>query len=117
MPAPIVFFDIAGPDGATQADFYKQVFDWTAGTGGALSVPLGSPILAGTLWTDPPGKVIYLGVPNIATTQAEITAHGGKIIAPRFEMKGVAVLCLFTDPAGNSMGLVELAADGKPKVP
>jgi hypothetical protein len=29
---------------------------------------------------------------------------------------GVVILALFTDPAGNRMGLVELA-DGKPIVP
>jgi predicted enzyme related to lactoylglutathione lyase len=37
-------------------------------------------------------------------------------VAPRFEVPGVVVLGLFTDPAGNSMGLVEMQ-DGKPKIP
>jgi hypothetical protein len=35
---------------------------------------------------------------------------------PRFEVKGVVVIGLFTDPAGNTMGLVEMK-DGKPVVP
>jgi len=30
MAAPIVFFDIAGPDLAAQRDFYAQVFDWAS---------------------------------------------------------------------------------------
>lgn len=34
---------------------------------------------------------------------------------PRFEVKGVVILGLFTDPAGNGMGLVEMTG-GKPKI-
>jgi hypothetical protein len=30
---------------------------------------------------------------------------------------GVVILGLFTDPAGNRMGVVELGPDGAPKVP
>jgi predicted enzyme related to lactoylglutathione lyase len=46
----------------------------------------------------------------------QIKARGGAIDAPRFEVKGVAILALFRDPAGNPMGLLELE-NGKPKVP
>jgi hypothetical protein len=30
---------------------------------------------------------------------------------------GVVILGLFNDPAGNRMGLVEMGADGKAKIP
>jgi len=122
-PAPIVFFDIAGPADAHQGDFYAKVFGWTAGAGGVLSVPVigpqpaSGPQLDGTLRVDPAGKLIYIGVPDVTAKLNEVVANGGKIIAPRFEVKGVAVIGLFTDPAGNGMGLVELADDGKVKVP
>ncbi len=116
-PAPIVYFDVAGPDTAKQQDFYSAVFGWTAGPGGTVSVPVSGSRLPGTLRTDPAAKIIYLGVTNIVETQKQIVAHGGKVITPRFEVKGVAVLGLFTDPAGNSMGLVELTPDNKTKVP
>jgi predicted enzyme related to lactoylglutathione lyase len=43
-------------------------------------------------------------------------AHGGAVVYPRFEVPGVVVLGLFSDPAGNRMGLVEMA-DGKALVP
>ncbi len=117
MPAPIVYFDIAGPADARQAAFYEQVFGWTTGPGGVVSVPVSGPTLPGTLRTDPAAKIIYLGVDDILSTQKDITAHGGKVVVPRFEVKGVALLSLFTDPAGNSMGLVELTSEGKTKVP
>jgi uncharacterized protein len=117
MPAPIVYFDIAGPADAGQAAFYEKIFGWTAGPGGVVSAPVSGPQLSGTLRTDPADKVIYIGVPDVAATLEEIVAAGGKVIAPRFEVKGVVVLGLFTDPAGNAMGLVELNAEGKTKVP
>jgi predicted enzyme related to lactoylglutathione lyase len=122
-PAPIVFFDIAGPADAKLAAFYDKVFGWSAGAGGVLSVPVVGPRLAsgpqidGALRVDPPAKLIYIGVPDVAAKLTEVTANGGKVVAPRFEVKGVAVIGLFTDPAGNGMGLVELGADGQPKVP
>ena len=115
MPAPIVFFDIAGPDMAKQAAFYRTVFDWDVGPGGQFTAPVTSP-LPGTLRADPADKIIYLGVGDVTATLARIVANGGKVVAPRFEVKGVVVLGLFTDPAGNSMGLVEMAG-GKPKIP
>ena len=116
-PAPIVFFDIAGPDATRQGAFYDKVFGWKAGPGGLLSVPVSGPRLDGALRADPAQKIIYIGVPDVAASLQSVVANGGKIVRPRFEVKGVVVLGLFTDPAGNAMGLVELRADGKPKIP
>ncbi len=116
MPAPIVFFDIAGPDIVKQAAFYRDVFGWESGPGGMLSVPVAGPALMGTLREDPADKVIYLGVDDVTATLAQVEAHGGTIIQLRFEVKGVVILGLFADPEGNSMGLVEMQGD-KPKVP
>lgn len=115
MPAPIVFFDIAGPDLARQAAFYRAVFGWDIATDGRFTVASASPLPA-TLRADPADKVIYFGVDDVTAALARVTANGGSVVAPRMEVKGVVVLGLFKDPAGNTMGLVELK-DGKPKVP
>jgi uncharacterized protein len=121
-PAPIVFFDIAAPDLGSQAKFYKAVFGWTANPAGGLSVPAASP-LPGNLRVEPPSdgptteRVLYIGVPDIDPTLAKITANGGSVVFGRMVAPGVVILALFKDPAGNRMGLVELNAAGKPKVP
>jgi hypothetical protein len=117
MAAPIVFFDIAGPADANLAAFYREVFGWESGPMGNLSVPVNGPPLSGTLRTDPAEKVIYIGVPDVSASLAKVVANGGKIHAPRFEVPGVVILGLFFDPAGNRMGLVEMGADGKAKIP
>ncbi|WP_051332669.1 VOC family protein [Cucumibacter marinus] len=114
MAAPIVFFDIAAPQDDALKDFYKTVFDWETG-GPEFSVPVITP-LSGTIRKDPAEKLLYVGVPDINATMEAITANGGSIDAPRFEVPGLVVLGLFKDPAGNRMGLVEMDGD-KPKVP
>jgi predicted enzyme related to lactoylglutathione lyase len=116
-PAPIVFFDISGPDLKAQGSFYKEVFGWDIDAAGRFNAPIPSgAALPGTLRADPTNKVIYLGVEDINKTLAKITSLGGKIVAPRFAVPGAVILALFNDPAGNAMGLVELK-DGKPVIP
>jgi predicted enzyme related to lactoylglutathione lyase len=121
MPAPIVFFDIAGSDPAALARFYRRVFGWDIGADGRLSVPVGAggaagAALAGALRRDPADKVIYVGVDDVAAALDLIAAEGGRIAQKRFEVPGVVVLGLFEDPAGNRMGLVEMDGD-KPRQP
>ncbi len=120
-PAPVVFFDIAAPDLASQAAFYKAVFGWDADPGGGFSVPVTSPLHA-TLRVEPATqgpvteRVIYIGVADITATLAQITDHGGSVVFPRLVVPGVVIVALFKDPAGNRMGLVEMDGD-TPKVP
>jgi predicted enzyme related to lactoylglutathione lyase len=119
-PAPIVFVDIVGAELPKQARFYREVFGWESDAAGSFAVPATTP-MRGTLRVEDPKKnpierVVYLGVPDINATLADVTAHGGKTVLPRLEVPNVAILALFTDPAGNRMGLVEMKG-GKAKVP
>jgi uncharacterized protein len=117
MGAPIVFFDIAGPDGTALGKFYSTVFGWEVGPGGAVAVNSTSP-LSGTLRTEQANEnLLYFGVRDVTATLAQIAANGGSIDAPRFKVPGVVILGLFRDPAGNRMGLVEIGEDGRAIVP
>lgn len=116
MGAPIVFFDIAGPDAAAQSSFYATVLGWDIAPDGAVTVEVGAP-LRGTLRADPADSLLYFGVTDVTATLAAIEANGGSVDTPRFEVPGVVVLGLFRDPAGNRMGLVEVDADGNAIVP
>jgi predicted enzyme related to lactoylglutathione lyase len=114
-PAPIVFFDLAGPDSARLSAFYGGVFGWKIGPTGAIGRD-STGGLDGTLRQDPADKILYLGVPDVTAALKAVVAAGGAVIQPRFEVPGVVVIGLFTDPAGNHMGLVEMK-DGTPVVP
>lgn len=118
MSAPMLFFDIVGPNMAKQAAFYRAVFGWDIGADGRFTVS--SPAMVQATLREEANeqteKVLYFGVDDVTATLGKVTAHGGQIVAPRFEIKGVVVLGLFKDPAGNLLGLIE-TAEGKPKVP
>ncbi len=114
-PAPIVFLDIAGPDSDKLQKFYSELFGWNIVGDGKFTVNVISPLPA-TIRKDPPEKGIYIGVSDVTAKLKEIKAKGGTIVAPRFAVKGVVILGLFKDPAGNAMGLVEMK-DGKVKIP
>ena len=103
-PAPIVFFDIAGPDAAKLRAFYAANFGWSISEQNAIKTPN----LDGTLRQDPAEKIIYLGVPDINPKLEEIKASGGAVAMPRTVIPSVVTFALFTDPAGNRMGLVEM---------
>ena len=103
MPAPIVFFDIAGPDAAKLKSFYASVFEW--GIDDKNGIKTGG--LDGTLRQDPPEKIIYIGVPDIDAALEKVKAEGGTVDVPRMVVPGVVIFALFKDPAGNRMGLVE----------
>ena len=62
-------------------------------------------------------RVVYVGVPDVTAALAKVTANGGAVVFPRLVVPGVTIVGMFTDPAGNRMGLVELDAAGKVKVP
>ena len=81
-PAPIVFFDIAGPEAEVLRSFYSVVFDWEFDGDMKLSVPARNP-LEGAIREDPPEKRMYIGVKNIAATLEDIVKNGGSVDAER----------------------------------
>ncbi len=111
MAAPIVFFDIAGPDAGRLKAFYMKVFDWRidAASTFTLSATVG---LRGAIREDPAEKILYLGVDDIDFTLIQVEANGGETVVPRTVVPGVVTFALFTDPAGNRMGLAEIGSFG-----
>jgi len=104
MPsAPIVFFDIAGPDAAKLKDFYASNFGWGIDAANMVKTPG----LDGTLRQDPPEKIIYIGVPDLDVAMKKVTESGGEIVTPKIPIP-TGTFVLFKDPAGNRMGLVQL---------
>jgi predicted enzyme related to lactoylglutathione lyase len=102
QPAPIVFFDIAGPDAAKLKEFYAGNFGWNIDAASMIKTPA----LEGTLRQDPPEKIIYIGVPDLDAAMTKVTATGGKIVTPKIPIPS-GTFVLFTDPAGNRMGMVQ----------
>jgi predicted enzyme related to lactoylglutathione lyase len=102
QPAPIVFFDIAGPDAARLKEFYAGNFGWNIDAANTIKTPA----LEGTLRQDPPEKIIYIGVPDLDAAIAKVKASGGAIVSSKIPIPS-GTFVLFTDPAGNRMGMVQ----------
>lgn len=100
--APIVFFDIAGPDAAKLQEFYAKNFGWSL----AVNGPVKTGNLDGALRQDPAEKILYIGVPDLDAAMKNVTASGGMIVTPKIPIPS-GVFVLFTDPAGNRMGLFQ----------
>jgi uncharacterized protein len=113
--APVVFFSIFGPNSSELQRFYADVFDWKATPGGDVTVNVTSPLM-GTVGQGAPETLIYIGVADVTATLQKAAARGGTIRFPRLEVPGRVILGMFKDPAGNSIGLVEMK-NGKAKVP
>jgi predicted enzyme related to lactoylglutathione lyase len=120
MAAPIVFFDIAGPDDAQLSRFYSELFAWDIADDGSVSKPIISPspapALLGNIRTDPAEKLLYIGVDDVDVTLQRVVELGGSIDQPRFEVPGTVAIGLIRDPAVNRLRLVELD-DGVVKIP
>jgi predicted enzyme related to lactoylglutathione lyase len=109
MGAPIVYFEIAGPEGEKLREFYSSVFGWSIDEADRIDASATGG-LKGGIRQDPAEKIFYLGVPDIAEALKQIEAAGGKVVVPRTEVPGVVTFALFLDPAGNRLGLAEFGS-------
>ena len=107
--APIVYFEVAGPNGASLKSFYSSVFGWNIDAANTIAAA-STGGLRGGIRQDPPEKIFYVGVPDINAALKKIEAAGGKTVLPRTVVPGMVTFALFTDPAGNRMGLAEFGS-------
>ncbi len=112
---PIVHFEIMGADGGALKDFYSDLFEWKleafdgvsdyyttdgdeTGVGGAVGQ--GNDHMPNYL-------TVYMQVDDIDAYLARVGKAGGSTLLPRTEVPDVVTFALFSDPAGNTVGLVE----------
>jgi predicted enzyme related to lactoylglutathione lyase len=112
MDAPIVYFELAGPDVQQLAAFYAQVFGWQSRPGPfpnylSLGGEVGTERGAGFRQEAAPERVLYARVPDLQQTLDQVVAAGGKVLIPPTQVPGVVHFALFEDPAGNRMGIVQ----------
>lgn len=112
---PIVHWELMGPDGNAQKAFYGGIFDWefqsVEGFDGYHLASTGEGNIGGAVGQGseemPSYVTFYIQVESIDAVLAQVEAAGGSTVAPRTEIPGMVTFGLFTDPAGNMVGLVE----------
>ncbi len=113
MGSPIVHIEFIGKDAAQLKAFYTEVFGWKIGElmpdmGNYGLIDGESSGLAGGVGQSDDGKPresVYAQVPDLQATLDKVVALGGSVVMPPTELPGVATLALFSDPAGNIVGL------------
>lgn len=116
MAAPIVHFDLTGPEPELTAKFYGELFGWhiqsmpmPRGTYHLVDTHAGNGITGGIMQTpqgQPPFVTVYAQVDDIQATLEKAEKLGAKTVVPVTAMEMVT-FALFTDRDGNVIGLVQ----------
>ena len=106
----VTWFEIAGSDAAKTQDFYRKLFGWefnadTPTDYGEVDA-IGNGIAGGiTGGMGNPRVTIYVQVENLENKLAAVTELGGNTVMEPTAMPGAPKIAMFTDVAGNTIGL------------
>ena len=114
MGNPVVHFDINGTDTKPLIKFYSELFGWhiehmSEMDYGMIDTHAGGGINGGvgTARDGSRGTVIYIEVDDCDAFLKKISKAGGKTVQETMTIPNVVTYALFTDPAGNRLGLVK----------
>jgi uncharacterized protein len=112
---PVVHFEIIGPDGPALQQFYRDLFNWNIDGNNEWQYGMvesgGEGGIAGGVAADqdPKSRVsVYAQVDDPQKYLDRAVELGGTVILPVTEMgENMPTIAMFTDPAGNTTGLVK----------
>jgi predicted enzyme related to lactoylglutathione lyase len=109
----IVHWEIQSQDPVKLHKFYAEAFGWKIDANNPMQYGMVSSagkdgIDGGIGGTEGPGSrvVVYAEVPEIDAILERIVSLGGTTVMPRTDI-GPVIMALYTDPEGNTMGLIE----------
>lgn len=118
---PISHVEIPAENPTEVSAFYRDVFGWKIETnvehnyvtyqdGGSLRGGFERP---GAPTYKQGRLLVYLATDDIDASLADVEAHGGKTVLPKTEIPHVGSWAVFSDPAGNHIGLFVRNATSK----
>jgi predicted enzyme related to lactoylglutathione lyase len=106
-PAPILHFDISGPDDDALRRFYASVFNWTIDDRGPGYALVTTPALRGAIAeSEEPSLTLGIGVADLDAAAAHVVANGGTVVMPPTN-NGWVTKMQVTDPSGNFLTLIQ----------
>lgn len=116
MGNKVVHFEVVGKDAEKLHKFYAEAFDWKVNVMPEFNYGLVDPAdagIGGGIGAPGPGGeagvMFYVGVPDLQAHLDKIVALGGQVKLAPTEVPGANVhLATFTDPAGQTIGLVKV---------
>jgi predicted enzyme related to lactoylglutathione lyase len=115
MADPVVHFEILGKDAKKLQDFYANLFGWAVDASNPMNygiVAAGEGGIGGGIGPamGPQGHLtFYIAVDDPQAYLDKAEAAGGKTVMPVTEIPDMVTFALFSDPEGNTVGLVKNA--------
>ena len=113
MAHPVMWFEVLGADGGKLQQFYGGLFGWTFDVipeinyGVTNTRERGIPGAIGQIYPGTRSWVtFYIETPDVTASLEKAVSLGGRIVMPRTQLPG-AILGIFEDPDGHTIGLVE----------
>jgi len=116
MGAPVVHWEINTRDASRVRDFYASLFGWKVNSNnpmnyGMVDTGVKEGINGGIAQSDPnmPGYSVtfYVSVDDPQAVLDKVQSMGGRTVVPVTEIPQMVTFALFTDPDGNTVGLVK----------
>jgi uncharacterized protein len=113
MANPVTWFEIIGTDAPTLHRFYREVFGWkmtppVKEMGNYSMLQDHEPGIAGGVGAGPEARVsVYIESTDPQTLLDKATARGARMIMPVTTITPDTTIAMFTDPAGNTVGLLK----------
>jgi predicted enzyme related to lactoylglutathione lyase len=117
MANPVTWFEIIGQDAKTIQKFYRDVFGWkmTPPTGEEMGfysmLEDHAPGIGGGLGQGGPSRVtVYIESPDPQKLLDRAVANGATVLMPVMTVTPETTIAMFSDPAGNTVGLLKANA-------
>ena len=118
-PNPVVYWELASHDADATVQFLRDVFDWEPEWDeriGLYDFPSGEDagkMSGGGVFTLRKAKMpfltLYIRVDDIVAKAEQVVAHGGFLVEPVFEIPGGSKICLFSEPSGVTLAMIQPA--------
>jgi predicted enzyme related to lactoylglutathione lyase len=113
MSNPVVHFEILGQNGEQLQKYYTDLFGWSIDANNPMQYGMVAKVeggIAGGVGPSQDGApfvTVYVEASDLAATLDKAERLGGKTIMPPMDVPGGPTIALFSDPAGNRIGLVK----------
>ena len=113
MGQPVTHFEVHGKDAAALNTFYGELFGWHVDANNPMNYGMVDThggdrgINGGIAQDDESWVTFYVEVDDLQAALDKAEKLGGTTVLPPSDVPGGPSLALFTDPAGNRIGLAK----------
>lgn len=113
MTNPVAWFEVLGKDGTALQNFYSSLFGWSIDADNPMNygmVAAGAGGIAGGIGPSQDGAAritFYVQVDDLQASLDRAVELGGAVTVPPMEVPEGPTIAMFTDVAGNQIGLMK----------